>query len=257
MRPSIAANEVGWEMLNAQQKMFAEEWVRTHNYTKALTHAGYQFTPNSSSPIGNRLVKRCHRYIKYLEAHALRASHISIEAIQHEYARVGFANPLNYYIRDPKNNRRIRPKKLDELTYDEAAAIKEWGWMMFKNDDGTEELVLTDIKLHPKEVALRDLGKTLGAFPQNPQVPALPPGGQTATAGIDFSKLSSAELRDLDRLMKRAQSAMSSARDAQAITGQGADAAPSSQRTTSGPASSPETRPVPRLPSGITAKDIT
>src|SRR5208282_166124 len=103
-------------MLNEQQKLFAEEWVRSHNYSKALTVSGYKFLPQHSGTVGARLAKRCSRYIKYLEAYALREAHISIEAIQHEYVRVGFSNLLNYYVYDPVLQRR-RVKRMDELSF--------------------------------------------------------------------------------------------------------------------------------------------
>jgi hypothetical protein len=218
------ANEVCWELLSDQQKKFSEEWVRTHNYPKALTAGGYSFELKHSGSLGHRLVKRCSRYIKYLEAHALRSAHISIEAIQHQYVRLGFANPLNYYIRD-KSGRRKRPKTIDELTHDEAAAIKEWDWLPWKNEDGTETLVMGSIKLHDQVGPLRDLGKTLGAFPT--KFGEQPPGtGAGVGSGIDFSRLPPDELRQLDVLFKKAISRMSAARDAQAITVPGAAAEP-------------------------------
>jgi hypothetical protein len=240
-------NEVGWEMLNEQQRKFAEEWVRTHNYTKALEFAGYTVDKNNSGSVGNRLVKRCHRYIKYLEAYALREAHVSISAVQHEYVRLGFANPLNYYVRDPVT-RKLRPKTMQELTYDEAAAIKEWSWLPIKNDDGTETLVLTDIKLHDKRGPLQDLAKTLGYMTNKPGDTPAPTSG-TPTSGIDFSRLPPADLAQLDGLFKKAIRAMGAARDSQAITVPGADVVPVT-RGTSGPASSRDTSgSAPRLPS--------
>jgi hypothetical protein len=235
--------EVGWELLNAQQRKFAEEWVRTHNYTKALEHAEYLFHPKNPAATGNPLLKRCHRYIKYLEAKALRSTFISIEAIQHQYVRLGFSNPKNYTIFDPILKRK-RPKTLDECTRDEAAALKEYTLFPLKRGETEADIwVLHDIKLHDPIPALRDLGKTIGAFPQHPAAPTPVDPSTTGGSGIDFSRLPPGKLRQLDALLKEAIKITGQARDAQAITVPGAGAEQHEEK----PASRSS---VPLLPSG-------
>jgi hypothetical protein len=237
------STEVGWELLSEEQRKFAEEWVRSHNHTQALTFAGYRFDPKNPAVVGKRIVKRCHRYIKYLEAKALRETFISIEAIQHQYVRIGFSNPLNYTIVDPVTQKR-RPKALEELTRDEAAAIKEYTLMPLEREGQPTMWVMTDVKLHDPIPALRDLGKTIGAFPQTP--PAAPPAGADAggRSPVDYTRLPPGKLRQLDSLLKEALALTSSAQDAQAITVPGAGA---EQESGVRPASR---SPVPLLPSG-------
>lgn len=208
--------EVSWEFLNEQQRKFAEEWVRTHNFTKSLDHAGYEYT--NAAALAKRLIRRNKAYIDYLEARALRTQLVSIEAVQHELVRLGYSNPLNYYTIDTDTGD-LRPKTMGELTREDAAALKSWKTIPFrkKRADGTEYdiWVLTDIDLHDKRGPLQDLLKSLGGMPTGR--PGEQPPTQPLGSGVDFSLLPPEDVAALDKLFKKAIAAMNKARDAQAL----------------------------------------
>lgn len=221
MSTTALSQEVGWEMLNEQQRAFAKAWVKTHNIRQSMQVAGYDVKTRGYNyeRDGRRLLKRCKRYIDYLEHHALRATLVSVEAVQHQLVRFAFANLLNYFTIDEITGKR-RPKTLDELGYDEAAALKSWTPMPWtrKLPDGTEQelVVLSDIQLHDSHAALKTLLQSLGGIPRFGNPGDTPPPAP-ASGGIDIAKLSPQEVRDMDRLFKKALGALSAAADAQAI----------------------------------------
>src|SRR6266853_407167 len=142
---ALATKEVGFEYLSGQQRKFAIAWVKYHESVKALEEAGYALTDNPSRH-AHKLRKRCARMISYLEEESLREALISIAGIQHEFAKVGFSNPLNYIVELPDGGH--RPKMLTELSRAEAAAISKF--TLFPMDMGGKKiLVLTEIEFHP------------------------------------------------------------------------------------------------------------
>lgn len=206
-------NEVGWEYLDEQQRKFALLWVKYHDMKRAMTEAGYAVDTHYSNN-GRRMLKRCRRYVDHLEEMALREASISVVAIQHELAKMAFANPLDFYVDDVTvdGKKWRRPKKLDELTRSQAAAVKEWTYTLWKDPNGDEHLVLGEIKLHDKRASLVDLGKTMGLFQDKP-----PPAAGDERAPIDLSRLSSTQLKSLEGILRSAADTVSSARDQAAI----------------------------------------
>jgi hypothetical protein len=215
---SLVEREVGWEYLTGKQRAFAVAWVKYHDPQKALTEAGYASVESSNpSRDAARLIKRCRRFIDHLEETALREARISIAGIQHEYAKVGFSNPLNYVVELPGGGHRA--KMLTELTRAEAAAIESFTLLPLSVAGKPDIWVLGEIKFHNKIKALDSLCKTMG-IGLKPQPGERPP----EPARYDLSRLPAAKLAELEGILRAAANTVSDARDSSAIPGESSGA---------------------------------
>lgn len=153
---------------------------------------------------------------KFQEERARRFS-IAKEDIQGELRAMGFANIADYIHNDPVSGR-VRPKRMDELTREQAAAIKECSfmeWSEIKDDKGNyidPIYVLAEIKLFDKRASLVDLGKTIGMFNDKLQL-QLPGTPDNERADVPLSSMSNEVLEKVHLVLKQA---LSTVGDAQA-----------------------------------------
>lgn len=154
-------NQSGTPRYTEQQRAFAAHPLITTNPRKAALEVGYSesYAKSHAHALREQLSPLI---IEYQELAKKRAA-ISVAKVQSELAAMGFANVMDYYEVLP--NGAMIPKKLNDLTREQAAAIQEIRVDKFTNPlTGEEEYRIISLKLTDKRASLVELGKTLGMF---------------------------------------------------------------------------------------------
>jgi len=157
-------NQHGNPRLTEMQRKFAAHAMVSTNPRKAALDAGYseKYSKSHASALRTQLAP----LIMEFQEIAKRRAGISVAKVQTELASMGFANVVDYF--DISDNGRMMPKRLNELTREQAAAIQEVKLVEVEveDDDGsiTKEFRIGWLKLADKRANLVDLGKTLGMF---------------------------------------------------------------------------------------------
>ena len=155
-RSQKGSNTTGRPRYTEMQKAFARHPNVTTDPGKAALDAGYSASYVKSH--AHRLREQLSGLIMEYQAKAMRKSAISKARVQSELAAMGFANVLDYFHVNEETGA-MRPKQLNELTREQAAAIQEIKVVEF---DG--KMVVGHIKLADKRANLVELGKTIGMF---------------------------------------------------------------------------------------------
>ena len=147
--------------LSSRQLRFVDEYLVDNNAKQAALRAGY--SERSARERGYRLLQ--HPEIKErirlgVEARSRRLR-IDPDRVLAEYARIAFADPRRYVIRDRHDQ--LKPRALDELSDDEAAAVAAF------SRSGRVPL-----KLHDKQRALDIIAQYLGLIGKRRDRPPLP-----------------------------------------------------------------------------------
>ena len=153
-------NETGQPRFTEMQRAFAAHPAVTTNPQTAAIDAGYSRAYAKSHAI--KLRKQMTPLIIQLQEKAKKLSAISVAKVQTELASMGFANVIDYF--DIDESGRMMPKKLNELTREQAAAIQEVKLVEYETLDGENSIRIGWLKLADKRANLVELGKTLGMF---------------------------------------------------------------------------------------------
>lgn len=148
--------------LTPKQRRFVEEYLIDRNATQAAIRAGYSVkTANQQGPrllvnvgIAAAIAAGCAKVAEKLG--------ITVERIQEELAKIGFANSDDYLTGDPSEPSIALP--LGDR--DKMAAVAEVTVESFKDGkgEGARDVRRVKYKLHDKRAALVDLGRNLGMF---------------------------------------------------------------------------------------------
>lgn len=221
----IRSRGTGLEDLNEQQRAFAVEWVKSRSPRKALEAGGYSLAGEHTGS-ARRVRSLCLEYIAQLEASIRRSALVSVSSIQTSIAVMTDITFKNFIVSDPETGA-SRPKKMSEITDEEASAIQEfelnyildWDWKpdpSKPNETCPMIAVLGEVKLIDKLKAKQMLGKTIGMFANTPLLPAGSKVGDSVGHAM-LSKLPTADLMLLESMMRKAADLVSKARDTHAI----------------------------------------
>jgi hypothetical protein len=173
-----------------QQRKFLHEYVRTGKITLASKSAGYG--KGWANGKAQECLKRFQKYVVWIEAG--RAKEVSkklaidIETVSQYMAKIVFANPMDYVVVEPAEKDlpiRVRMKRVDELTRDQAVAICN-----LREADGTVIYDLMDRIGHA-----RDLFRSVGGL--NEKI-ILEHRHRHIHAKLDLSKVDSGELQKIE-----------------------------------------------------------
>lgn len=154
-------NQTGTPRFTEMQRAFARHPLVTTNPRKAAVDSGYSksYAKSHAHALREQLSPLI---IEYQEI-AMKRAAISVAKVQSELAAMGFANIMDYYEVLP--NGAMIPKKLNDLTREQAAAIQEIKVDSFEHPlTGEGEYRIISLKLVDKRASLVELGKTLGMF---------------------------------------------------------------------------------------------
>ena len=156
------ANATGKPRFTEMQRAFAASPVVTTNPVKAMIDAGY--SEKHAKAHAHALRKQLAPLILQNQEAAKKISAISVAKVQTELAAMGFANVIDYFSINEETGA-MKPKQLNELTRDQAAAIQEVKVVDYLDEEtGKTHFVIGSIKLADKRANLVELGKTLGMF---------------------------------------------------------------------------------------------
>ena len=160
------ANNSGMPRFTEQQRKFAASPIVTTNPKQAALDAGY--SRSYAKAHAGALRQQLAPLIMQIQETAKRASAISVAKVQTELAAMGFANVIDYFDIDEESGA-MMPKKLNELTREQAAAIQEVKLIEYETVEPETGETFTEfrigwIKLADKRANLVELGKTLGMF---------------------------------------------------------------------------------------------
>lgn len=161
-RSQPGSNQTGVPKFTDKQRKFAASPVVTTNPQKAAMDAGYSesYAKGHATALREQLAP----LIMQVQEAAQRITAISVAKVQTELAAMGFANIIDYFDIDDVSGA-MRPKQLNELTRDQAAAIQEVKLVDIVDEDtGKTSFVIGYLKLADKRANLVELGKTLGMF---------------------------------------------------------------------------------------------
>jgi len=154
-------NNKGKPRFTEKQMAFAAHPQVNTNATQAALAVGYSASFAKSQAIALR--KQLSPLIMEYQEKAKQLAAISVAKVQTELASMGFANVIDYFDIDEDGS--IRPKQLNHLTREQAAAIQEVEVIPFLDaKTGLETMVIGKLKLADKRANLVELGKTLGMF---------------------------------------------------------------------------------------------
>ena len=157
------ANNTGLPRFTEQQRKFAASPIVTTNPKQAARDAGY--SESYVKAHAGALRQQLAPLIMQLQDTAKKVSAISVAKVQTELAAMGFANVIDYF--DIDESGAMMPKKLNELTREQAAAIQEVKLIDYEtvvDGETVTEFRIGWIKLADKRASLVELGKTLGMF---------------------------------------------------------------------------------------------
>lgn len=169
-RKQLAANRLkmntkhsdrGEPRYTEQQRAFAAHPLVTTNPRKAALECGY--SPAYAKSHAKALREQLYPMIMEYQELAKKRAAISVAKVQEELASMGFANVLDYF--ELLDNGAMLPRKLNELTREQAAAIQEVDVGEFEHPiTGQKEYRITSLKLADKRANLVELGKSIGMF---------------------------------------------------------------------------------------------
>jgi phage terminase small subunit len=157
--------------LTPKQEAFCKAYIETGNASEA-----YRRSYNAKNFSENALAVQASKTLKHpkvaLRIAELQASHqkrheVTVDRIVQEYAKIGFANMLDYVTVDSNGGAFVN---LSKLNRDQAAAIQEITVEHLPAKDaedgsgGKIAVLKTRFKLADKKSALDSLGKHLGMF---------------------------------------------------------------------------------------------
>lgn len=156
------ANQTGAPQYTEMQRKFAASPIVTTNPRQAMVDAGY--SEKHAKAHAHALRKQLAPLIIEHQETAKKISAISVARVQTELAAMGFANVIDYFTINEETGA-MKPKQLNELTREQAAAIQEVKVVEFDDPrTGLTHFVIGSIKLADKRANLVELGKTLGMF---------------------------------------------------------------------------------------------
>jgi phage terminase small subunit len=182
-------------MLTPKQKLFIREYCRDLNATRAAIAAGY--SENGAAVQGNRLLRnaKISSEIAELTAKTCTKLEISAEKVLQELARLAFLDPRNFY---DANGARRNGTELDDDTAACIAGMVVEDIFRGRGSDQKKTGTCLRIKFADKGANLERLGRYLKLFTDKVV--------HTVEEHIDLSKLSDADLFELQRILETADS---------------------------------------------------
>jgi phage terminase small subunit len=180
--------------LTIKQEAFAQAYIETGNASEAYRRA-YNAGKMKPATVNRKAVEllengKITARIAELQAGHQKRHEVTVDRIVQEYAKIGFANMLDYVTVDNNGGAYVDLSKLDR---DQAAAIQEITVEHLQARDaedgsGTKiPVIKTKFKLADKKSALDSLGKHLGMFIDKHEV-----------AGKDGGPIETREMSDRD-----------------------------------------------------------
>lgn len=158
-------NNKGAPQYTDRQLAFAAHPQVNTNSIQAAKDAGY--SDGYAKSQSKALRKQLSPLIMEYQEEAKKISAISVAKVQTELAAMGFANVIDYF--DIDDDGSVKPKQLNHLTRDQAAAIQSVEVIPYLDPKtGLETMVIGKLKLADKRANLVELGKTLGMFNKVP-----------------------------------------------------------------------------------------
>jgi phage terminase small subunit len=144
--------------LSAQQRQFAEEYIRDLNGTAAAIRAGY--APKSAQASASRLMNTVavSHYIDSLMEERSERVQITADIVVRELAGLALSNIINYDF-DEEGFVTLRPGAPD-IALRAVKKIKR----RVRYDENGDKIIETELELWDKNAAIRMLGKHLGMF---------------------------------------------------------------------------------------------
>lgn len=247
---------IGRPILDARQKAWAENYHLHGNPTRALREAGY--VGKNTTKQWKMLLQRCAYYLEDLQAAALSTRKVTMSKIQDELYSLAFANVLDFITLDP-NSGDLRPKSMSELTRAQAASIKDCTLRAMVVKEGKDQkertiFVLEEVKLHDKNKALVDLGRTIGMFNDARKKPDLPVDPEDGSDDL-LRGMSRGQLDELEKIFQSAAAGIAKAKQNSVVatvnaSGGGGQGKTSKVDSVVAPAviAKPSLIPAPRLP---------
>lgn len=135
---------------NPKQERFCREFMIDHNGTQAMIRAGY--SKKTATAQASMMLAKPHiqKFLAELAKSQAMDLTVTADRVIKELARLAFHDVGAYYKRD--KNQKLVLRDLDELTYDQRAAVAEYD---------PEKKIL---KLYSKDPSLDKLGKHLKLF---------------------------------------------------------------------------------------------
>ena len=148
--------------LNTKQKLFALEYIKEPNATKAAIAAGY--SKKTAYAIGHKLLKiaEIQRLIESKVTKKIEKAELSAEKVLKEIANIAFFNIQDLYNEDGTF------KKIHELPEHVARAIAsiEATELLSNDEEGDKKkaILLKKIKIYDKKKNLENLGRYFALF---------------------------------------------------------------------------------------------
>jgi len=156
------SNQAGTPIFTEKQRKFAASPIVTTNPHQACLDAGY--SKSYAKGHAHALREQLAPLIMQIQESAKRINAISVAKVQTELASMGFANIIDYFDINEETGA-MRPKQINELTREQAAAIQEVKIIDVEDElTGETHYLIGWIKLADKRANLVELGKTLGMF---------------------------------------------------------------------------------------------
>lgn len=152
--------------LTAMQEAFCREYLIDRNATHAARRAGY--SERTANRIGHDLLKdpRVVARVEKAGEIAEKKFEITAERVIEELAKVGFASMRDFIRVDSEGQPQIDLGETPDWALDALAEVKTETVLegADKDGEGGQHVRKTQIKLHDKLRALKDLGEITGAF---------------------------------------------------------------------------------------------
>jgi len=151
------------DALTPKQEKFAAKYVLCNNASEAYRFA-YSYGNMSDASINRKAFDCLHHVkisarIKELQDEVKDEILVNEDTVLREFARIGFSDPRNYF----DDEGRLIP--VHKLSRDAAAAISSIKVVTRKKGPGPQDVeYVHDVRLWPKDPALKNLSKHLGLF---------------------------------------------------------------------------------------------
>ena len=150
--------------LGERAQKFCREYLKDRVAAEAARRAGY--SARTANRIGYQLLQdpRVQALVARAAEIAEKRFDVTAERVIEEIAKVGFASMRQFITIDSDGQPRIDLSATPEWALDALAEVKTETVIEGGSDDGGKVVRKTQIKLHDKLRALKDLGEITGAF---------------------------------------------------------------------------------------------
>lgn len=179
-------------VMTEMEVAFCQEYVRNgYAQDSAALKAGY--SEKFAKKKAYTVVERCKAYIDQLQEKTLKRIGISPKAVKNEIGALAFSNLQDYLMEDPERPGQFRFKPPSQLTREQMAAIKTFGFEV------TAKGIEYKYTFHDKRQSLMDLARVLGMVDSKMNMMLLQAENMSVN-NYDLSKLPTADLEEIEKL---------------------------------------------------------